>query len=346
MTGNIELTIDDQKVEVAAGSSVLEAALTNDISIPHLCHHPDLKPAGACRTCGVEIDGGRMAMSCQTPVAAGMKVRTSSPAVDHARRTTLELLISDHYTDCLACPINTDCDLLKAAAHVGISRERLERMRGPSELLPVDRSNPFFEYDPNKCIVCGICVRTCDEIVGLGVLDFVNRGYRTVIGTFGNKPFIDSVCESCGECVVRCPVSALAPKQAELPAREVQTTCVYCGVGCGIYLGVKGNRVVSARGDRQRPSNQGSLCVKGRYGYRFINHPERLATPLIKNNGRFDKASWDEALDLIAKNFTANKGEQFAAFTSAKCTNEENYLLQKFTRAVMRTNTIDHCARL
>lgn len=346
MIKEIKLTIDGQEIEAQEGQSVLDAALANDIYIPHLCHHPDLKPVGACRLCGVEIDGGRMIMSCMTPAQEGMDVQTDSPAIYQSRRIAMELLIADHHMDCLACAAANDCDLLKISAYLGIQPDRMERLRPSKKDLPIDKSNPFFQFDPNKCVVCGICVRTCDEIVGLGALGFINRGFKTVIGTFGNKPFTESICESCGECVVRCPVGALVPKKPKFASREVQTTCVYCGVGCGIYLGVAGDQIVNVRADRQRPTNEGSLCVKGRYGFNFVNHPDRLTKPLIKKNGEFFEAEWDKALELIASKFGESKGEKFAALASAKCTNEENYLIQKFTRAVMKTNTVDHCARL
>jgi formate dehydrogenase alpha subunit len=349
MTGQakeVELSIDGQVVVAAEGTSVLDAALANDIYIPHLCHHPDLKPVGACRLCGVEIDGRPMTMSCTTQVQAGMNVKTDSPAIHRARTIAMELLIADHHMDCLACAAATDCGLLRDSAYLGIEPERLERLRPSTKKLPIDASNPFFQFDPNKCVVCGICVRTCDEIVGRGALGFINRGFKTVIGTYGNKPFIDSICESCGECVVRCPVGSLAPKKPKIAAREVKTTCVYCGVGCGIYLGIAGDQIVNVRGDRERPTNKGSLCVKGRYGFGFVNHSDRLTKPLIKRNGEFVEAEWDEALDLIAGKFAEQKGARFAALASAKCTNEENYLIQKFTRAVMETNNDDHCARL
>jgi formate dehydrogenase alpha subunit len=343
--GKLKLNIDGFELTAEDGATVLEAALANDIYIPHLCHHPDLKPVGACRLCGVEVDG-RTTMSCMLPAAEGMSVRTETPEISEARRVTVELLIATHHMECLTCGVGSQCELLRIADHVGVDRERLQRSPRPAELMPIDDSNPFFRFDPNKCVVCGICIRTCDEIVGLGALGYIDRGFGSVIGTFDNQPFVDSVCESCGECVVRCPVGALAPKRVERAAREVQTTCVYCGVGCGIYLGVKGERVVSVRGDRERPTNEGSLCVKGRYGFNFINHPDRLKTPLIRQNGGFVEASWDDALDLVASRFSQSKGQRFAALASAKCTNEENYLIQKFTRAVMETNTVDHCARL
>jgi formate dehydrogenase major subunit len=346
MTRQLKLMIDGQEVFADEGISILEAALDNEIYIPHLCHHPDLKPVGACRLCGVEIDGGPMTMSCMTLVRGGIDVKTDSPVIYQARKIAMELLIADHHMDCLACAAANDCELLNISAYLGIQPDRLERLRPTTKGLPIDSSNPFFQFDPNKCVVCGICVRTCDEVVGLGALGYINRGYKTVIGTFGNKSFVESVCESCGECVTRCPVGALAAKRPQRPAREIQTTCVYCGVGCGIYMGVTGDRVVSVRGDRERPTNNGNLCVKGRYGFNFINHSDRLTTPLIKKNGTFEEATWDEALELVAKKFGGSKGEKFAALASAKCTNEENYLIQKFTRAVMGTNNVDHCARL
>jgi len=276
MTKEYKLNIDGQEIIAVDGMTVLDAALANDIYIPHLCHHPDLKPVGACRLCGVEIDDGKMTMSCLTPVQEGMDVKTDSPEIAQARKIAMELLIADHHMDCLACAAAHDCALLDTSAYLGIQPERLARLRPSDKGLPIDTSNPFFQFDPNKCVVCGICVRTCDEIVGLGALGFINRGFKTVIGTFRNKSFVDSICESCGECVVRCPVGALAPKKPKFSAREVQSTCVYCGVGCGIYLGVTGDKVVSVRADRERPTNEGSLCVKGRYGFNFINHARNL----------------------------------------------------------------------
>ncbi|MDP2859640.1 MAG: formate dehydrogenase subunit alpha, partial [Bacillota bacterium] len=230
--------------------------------------------------------------------------------------------------------------------YVGIEEERLKRLRQPTRTLPLDSSNPFFERDPNKCVLCGICVRTCDEIRGVGAIDFAFRGYATAITTFANKPLIESRCESCGECVVRCPVGALTPKNGQRPAREVKTICPYCGCGCGIYLGVRGGAIVSVRGDPDNPVNKGNLCVKGRFGHDFVNHPERLTSPLIKRDGKLVETTWEEALSLVASQLSDYGGQQFAAIASAKCTNEENYLIQKFTRAVMGTNNVDHCARL
>ena len=341
----VSISLDGVAVRAAKGSTVLDAALAAGIYIPHLCHHPDLEPVGVCRLCMVEIEG-RLTLSCRTTVAEGLVVKTSSPAVDQVRRVAAELLIVNHHGECLACAQNDRCELQRMAAHVGIDPQRLGRLRRPAFSPAVDGSNPFFTLDHNKCVLCGICVRTCEQLQGVHALDFNFRGFNTRIGTFGNRPIVESVCESCGECVVRCPVGALTPKNYVQPAREVKTVCPYCGVGCSIYLGVRGSKIVGARGDREGPANHGSLCVKGRFGHEFINHPQRLTTPLIKRDGRFVEASWDEALDLVASKFAPYRGQQFAALASAKCTNEDNYLIQKFARAVMGTNNVDHCARL
>jgi formate dehydrogenase alpha subunit len=343
----IMLTIDGKKIVADPLRTILEAATENDIYIPALCHHPDLDPSGVCRMCIVEIKGrpGQI-ISCKTQVEEGMEIFTDSDDLKHTRQTSLELLHANHSQDCTNCIKNNQCQLQKVTAFVGIDKDRFEKMRKTRLEIEEDNSNPFFNLDHNKCILCGICIRTCDEIQGVNALDYGYRGYNTVVSTFGNKPIKDSVCESCGECVVRCPVGSLYPKNTSVPSREVKTVCTYCGVGCNIFLGVRGNRVVSSRGDRDSIVNNGRLCVKGRFGYEFIHNEERLKSPLIKTNGEFRKATWDEAIDLIAKKFSSYKKEKFAALSSARITNEENYIIQKFTRAVMGTNNIDHCARL
>jgi formate dehydrogenase major subunit len=341
----VRIKIDDVVVCAKEGMTVLDAATENGIYIPHLCHHPDLVPAGVCRMCGVEING-RVVMSCLTPVSEGLEVKTDTDAVQQSRRVAMELLLVNHEGDCLACGANNQCELQKAVAYIGVREEVMKNLRRSGRVLPIDTSNPFFDFNPNLCILCGVCVRTCDEIQGVNAIDFVNRGYDTIVGSFGGWSWIESECESCGECVVRCPVGALMPRNTQVPAREIKSVCVYCGVGCNIHIGVRGNKIVRVRADRDNPVNFGSLCVKGRFGYEFINHPDRLTTPLIKKNGEFVEASWDEALDLVANKFKTTKGEKFAALCSAKCTNEDNYIVQKFTRGAMETNTIDHCARL
>lgn len=343
----INICINNKPVSVSKSQTILEAALENDIYIPHLCYHRDLLPAGMCRLCGVEIDGvGGIPMACTTLVSEGMVIRTDSEAVEKTRREVLNLILADHDLGCMTCQANTDCELQKVANYIGVDQEKLDRYHKREEKLPIDSSNPFFSYDPNKCITCGICVRTCAEIQGLQAIDYINRGYKTIIGTFGQTSWADSNCESCGECVERCPVGALTPKNQVVPAYEVQTVCSYCGVGCSFFLGVRGEKIVSVRGNPEGPANQGQLCVKGRYGFNFINHPDRLTKPLIKHDGEFIEVEWERAYDFIAERLKETQGERFATFSSARCTNEDNYVIQKFTRAVMKSNSVDHCARL
>ncbi len=343
----ININIDGRKISANKELTILEAAQENDIYIPNLCHHPDLIPSGNCRMCMVEIEGRRgQIIACKTPVEEGMVIRTESKDISLIRQTTLELIHVNHTQDCTNCSQNSTCQLQKVTAYIGVNEERLKRLRPTKPYIEKDESNPFFTLDHNKCIMCGICIRTCDEVQGVNALDYGFRGFDTVVSTYGNKPIKESVCESCGECVVRCPVGALYIKKPNIPTQEVKTVCVYCGVGCNIYLGVRGNKIISSRGDRDSIVNKGRLCVKGRFGYSFVNHPDRLKVPLIKKNGEFVESTWDEALDLIASKFKKAKGSKFAALASAKIPNEDNYVIQKFTRAVMGTNNIDHCARL
>ena len=340
----INLTINGQKVEAKRGMTVLEAAQAADIYIPTLCSDPDLEPYGACRLCIVEIEGMRgLPPACTTPAADGMVVRIETPAVNKVRQTTVELLIADHPSDCLTCPKNQQCDLQKVAAYLGITQQRF---RKTTRLLPIDSSNPFFDRDPNYCILCGKCVRICDEVLGVGAIALAFRGYASKVSTFGDGLLLDSNCVSCGECVAHCPVGALTIKDVKQPTREVATTCSYCGVGCGIYLGIRNGRVISVRGNREGV-NKGSLCVKGRFGItEFIHHSERLTTPLVRRNGELTPATWDEALDLVASKLANYSQDKVAVVSSAKCTNEDNYVIQKFARVVLGTNNVDHCARL
>ncbi|MBI4832907.1 MAG: FAD-dependent oxidoreductase [Candidatus Lindowbacteria bacterium] len=242
---------------------------------------------------------------------------------------------------CLECGCKAGhaCDLRDLATEYEIDSMTATRNL---RLYPRDLSHPFVERDPNKCITCSQCVRVCQDVQGVGALSL---GYR-VAPVGSSLSLMDTTCVSCGQCVAMCPVGALVRKKGLKPAREVKTICPYCGVGCGIYLGVRGDFVVDVRADFDNPVSRGNLCVKGQFGHEFINHPDRLKTPLIKKNGKFVEASWDEALDLIASKLPQYKGDQFAALSSARCTNEDNYVFQKFVRGVMGTNNVDHCARL
>jgi formate dehydrogenase major subunit len=381
---SVNLTINGVKVTAPSDLTVLEAALAHGIYIPHLCFHPDLKPKKSdtpvtvphvtvdqrvnnyaevefnvsdksgireserchkcdtqCRLCLVEIEGMGVTTSCNTPVQPGMVLKTDTPQIEDFRRICLKEILENHIGDCLECYKNTECKLQEAANYLGGFEKSYQIAREVAPRYDIDDSNPFFTYDPNKCILCGNCVYVCEELQGVGAIDFAFQEYESA-----DKHVIDSRCESCGECVAHCPVGALVPKGFEKPSMEVSTVCTYCGVGCGILLGVRGDRVVSARGDRDSPVNKGSLCVKGRFGWEFINHPDRLTKPLVKKEGEFVEVEWDEALDLVAEKLSGYKEDAFAAFSSARASNEDNYVFQKFTRVVMGTNNIDHCARL
>jgi formate dehydrogenase alpha subunit len=338
--------LNGQETIAKAGATILEAALANNVYIPYLCHHPDLKPVGACRLCLVEVAGRGNITACNTEVTKGMVVNTSTDEIENLRRVNVELLLANHEGNCTECSKNTQCELQKIAKYVGIDAEHLKLYNRREKPLPIDDSNPFFTLNRNKCVVCGLCIRTCQELQCIGAIDFAKRGFDTIVMPSIGKTFLDSNCESCGECVVRCPTDALAIKQCAQPTHEVKTTCPYCGCGCSILLGVRGDKVIGVRGNYEGQSNHGSLCVKGRFGYSFINHSERLTTPLIRKNGKLEPASWDEALDLITHELAKYHGDKFAFLASARCTNEDNYVMQKFTRVVMQTNNVDHCARL
>ncbi|MBZ2165179.1 formate dehydrogenase subunit alpha [Methanobacterium spitsbergense] len=341
----IKLKIDGLEVKAEKGSTILQTALNNNIYIPNLCFYQGLEPWGSCRLCMVENEEGRLITACETAVQDGMNIITENTRINRVRKLSAELLIANHEVDCLTCRKNDNCKLQEVAAYLGINRENLGSLRRQVNKISMDDSNPFFDRDLKKCILCGICVRTCSEILGVNAIDFGFRGYESKITTFADKPLIESNCVSCGECVVACPVGALVPKETLKPSREVKTVCPYCGVGCNIHLGVRGDQVINVRGDIDNSVNKGNLCVKGRYGYKFINHPDRLSKPIIKRNNTFEEVEWEQALDYVVERFSEYKSNEFAAISSARCLNEDNYAVQKFTRAVMGTNNVDNCAR-
>ncbi|HMK54105.1 MAG TPA: formate dehydrogenase subunit alpha [Methanobacteriaceae archaeon] len=341
----ITFNIDGLEIKARKGDTILQAAAKNGIYIPNLCYNSYLKPVGACRLCLVENEDGRLITSCETQVVEGMKISSTTPRVESTRKMVAQLLIANHEVDCLTCAQNNQCQLQEISSFFGIERDDIGNFRRIILDIELDESNPFFKRDLKKCVLCGICVRTCRDRLGVSAIDFGGRGYETKITTFLDQPILNSNCVSCGECVVACPVGALVPKDNSKPSREVKTTCTYCGVGCGLYLGVRGNQISSVRGDPEHPLSQGNLCVKGRYGFNFVNNPERLKKPLIKKNGKFVKVEWDEALEFAAQKLSKYKGDSFAAISSARCTNEDNYTLQKFTRVGMGTNNVDNSAR-
>lgn len=378
----VKLNIDGRMIEVAEGTTILNASRMLNIEIPTLCNHPKLTPFGGCRLCLVEVKGvPRPLTSCTTPVSEGMEVTTSTPALEDLRKTVLELILSDHPNDCMICEKAGDCTLQELAYFYGISPYNPPLLKGDKGGFLGERriyekrdGNPFIERNMEKCILCGRCVKVCDEIQGVGAIDFAYRGFKSKIC----PPFErDMDCEFCGQCVAVCPTGALTGKMWQLRGRqkdikEVDTTCAYCGTGCNITLHVRKNEVVrvTAKEDKW---NEGWLCVKGRFGYTFINSPDRLKKPLIRiapkhiadfgfrisdlnsevrnqQSAIFKEVSWDEALDYISaklKEIKEKHGpDSIAGLSSARCTTEENYLFQKFMRAAVGTNNVDHCARL
>jgi len=350
----VTLTIDGIKVTVPEGTTVLEAARQAGIAIPTLCHDPELSAPGACRLCVVEIQNMRnLPASCVTTAAEGMVVSTCSETVVEARRTILELLLANHPEDCLTCAKSGECALQDYAYQYGV---RKAGFAGERHDYPLDESNPFIVRDLNKCILCGKCVRACDEIQGRTVINFAFRGFATKVATPMDLPLGESDCVFCGSCISVCPVGALTPKQMlgtgrVWEMRKVRTICPYCGTGCTIELNVKDGKVVGITSTPEGTVNGRALCVKGRFGYNFIHHPDRLTAPLIKQpDGSFREADWDEAIALVAEKFgaikTAHGSDALAVMASARCTNEDNFLANKLARAVFGTNNIDHCARL
>lgn len=377
----ITLKIDGQKVTVRKLSTILDAARKLDIPIPTLCHHPELSPYGGCRLCIIEIKGSaKPVAACTTFAREGMEVITTSPHLENLRRTTLELILSDHPNDCMVCERSGDCKLQEYAYFYGI---RGNRFQGERRTYIKKDNNPFVERDMEKCILCGQCVRICDEIQGVGAIDFAYRGLKTKIVPPFEK---DLDCEFCGQCVAVCPTGALTGKmwahKGRQDFKEVDTVCPYCGCGCNLTLLVRRNKVIRVS-SREDTLNEGWLCPKGRFGYEFIHSPDRLTKPLIRiapkdnlsfnesptlthplakggNGGvssslltthdpRFKEVSWDEAFDYIATKLKEIKEkygpDSIGGLSSARCTNEENYLFQKFMRAVIGTNNVDHCAR-
>jgi len=348
----INLTINGRQVTVPAGTTVLKAAELCGFQIPTLCHDEELSNPGACRLCVVEIKNMRnLPASCVTAVSEGMEVQTHSPAVMEARKTILELLLANHPNDCLTCSKSGNCRLQGYAYEYGVRFKEL----GEKHQYPIDDGNPLIIRDYNKCILCGKCVRVCEEVQGRSIIDFSKRGFNTKIATAMDLPLEDSNCVFCGSCVAVCPVGALTEKKMAGQGRKwemgkVRTTCPYCGTGCTFELNVKDGQVIGVTSFPEAEVNGRALCVKGRFGTGFVHHPDRLTQPLIKKNGEFVPASWDEALSLIAEKFSAVKaesgGDSLAVLSSARCTNEENYLANKLARTVFGTNNIDHCARL
>jgi len=351
----VSISINGRRLSVPAGSTVLQAARIGGIKIPTLCDHPALAPIGACRVCLVDIKGQRaLQPACTFPVNEGMEVTTNSTQAEEARRFVLELILSDHPLDCMTCERAGGCELQDLAYEYGLKDSRFP---GEKHTYPIDATNPFYMRDYDKCIVCRRCVRACTEINGVEAIGMILRGFATKVGTPFDGTMQDSPCEFCGMCVEVCPTAALVPKQRIGQGRtweveRVATTCSYCGVGCQYYLEVKDGKIVGVSSKWDAPSNHGWTCVKGRFGWDYVHHADRLTSPLIRRqkDEPLVEASWDEALDFVASRLAQLKAEHgpdsLGVCASAKCTNEENYVMQKLARAVLGTNSVDHCARL
>ena len=369
----VSLTIDGVAVTVPEGTSVMRAAAEAGLSIPKLCATDSLEAFGSCRLCVVEIEGRRgTPASCTTPVAEGMVVHTQNAKLHKLRRGVMELYISDHPLDCLTCAANGDCELQDMAGAVGLRDVRYSATEGASianhftardtngdlnpEYLPKDESNPYFTYDPSKCIVCNRCVRACEEVQGTFALTIEGRGFDSRVSAGGPlDDFLSSDCVSCGACVQACPTATLQEKSViELgtPQRSVVTTCAYCGVGCSFKAELNGDQLVRMVPYKHGKANRGHSCVKGRFAYGYATHKDRILNPMIRDDisEPWREVSWEEALGFAAqklRGIQAKYGQKsIGVITSSRCTNEETFLVQKLARAVFGNNNTDTCARV
>ncbi len=354
--GEVRVEIDGMPATVRAGTSILRAARESGIDVPKLCATDNLKAFGSCRMCVVEVEGRKgFPASCTTPVEEGMKIRTQTSALEKLRRNVMELYISDHPLDCLTCAANGDCELQDMAGAVGL-REVRYGFDGENHLdVGVDASNPYFQFDGSKCIVCSRCVRACDEVQGTFALTIQGRGFKSKVSAGMDEGFLGSECVSCGACVQACPTATLMEKSIVdhgLPDHKVITTCAYCGVGCSFQAEMKGDQVVRMTPYKDGEANHGHSCVKGRFAWGYASHRDRVMKPMIreKTSDPWREVSWDEAIQYSAKRFKeiqAKYGRKsIGGITSSRCTNEEVYVVQKFVRTAMGNNNVDTCARV
>lgn len=351
--------IDNIPYEIKDGETILSfiKRFKGKKAVPTLCDAPNLDPFGSCRVCSVDValakDGPvKTQASCHTPVMPGSFIYPESQRIQKLRKNIIELVLTDHPLDCLTCEVNNNCELQEVAARVGVRDVRYPEGKNHLDRKK-DLSHPYMTSDMSKCINCFRCVRACDEVQGQFVLSMAGRGFDSHIVKGQETNFSLSDCVSCGACAQACPTSAISDvfeSKSIAVDKKVRTVCTYCGVGCNLDVAVKGGVIKSIQAPYDAEVNGGHTCIKGRYAFSFYNHPERLKTPLIKRNGEFVEATWDEAYDFIANELTRIKtdhGSDFiAGISSARCTNEENYLMQKFIRAVIGTNNIDSCARV
>ena len=352
----ITLSIDGVEVTVPEGTSVMRAASMIGTKVPKLCATDSLKSFGSCRMCVVEIEGRRgFPASCTTPAEAGMKVKTQTDKVADLRRNVMELYISDHPLDCLTCATNGDCELQDTAGEVGLRAVRYG-YEGENHLsAEKDQSNPYFTFDPSKCIVCSRCVRACEETQGTYALTIDGRGFNSKVAAGQDESFMDSDCVSCGACVDACPTATLSENtiiEAGKPEHSVTTTCAYCGVGCGFKAEMKGSEIVRMTPWKEGQANEGHACVKGRFAFGYATHKDRITTPMIRDSidDPWQEVSFEEAIEHAASRFKAIQKEHgrksIGAISSSRCTNEEVWLVQKMVRTGFGNNNIDTCARV
>jgi formate dehydrogenase alpha subunit len=347
----ITITLNGREVSGHPGMTILELAKESGVEIPTLCHDPQLTSIGACRVCLVEDErNNALLASCVAPIASGMVINTLSDRVIERRKTIVKLMLASHPDSCLVCDKGNRCQLRQIASDLGIGLVELQRI---PQMASIQEVNPFLERDLSKCILCAKCIRACQELVMEGAIDYFQRGFTTIPATLSNMPLENSECTFCGTCVALCPTGALMEKEKIYRGTTqtvVQTTCPFCGCGCSIGLEVKDGYVTRATPGKESSMNKGTLCVKGSYGCDFVHSPDRLLKPLVKIDGDFKELSWEEALELVGTQFQQIKGEfgadSLAVLGSSKCTNEENYLLQRFARSVLGTNNIDNGGRL
>ncbi|HMT93097.1 formate dehydrogenase subunit alpha [uncultured Thiothrix sp.] len=356
----VSFTIDGQAVSAPVGTTIIRAAAEAGIKIPKLCATEQLNAFGSCRLCLVQVEGRRgYPASCTTPVEAGMKIVTQSQKLADLRKGVMELYISDHPLDCLTCTANGNCELQDMAGVVGL-REVRYGMAGENHFdaqhaEPKDESNPYFSFEPSKCIVCSRCVRACEEVQGTFALTIGGRGFDSKVVAGANESFLGSECVSCGACVNACPTATLSEKnliQMGQAERSVTTTCAYCGVGCSFKAEVKGQQVVRMVPDKNGGANAGHACVKGRFAWGYATHPDRVTQPMIRKSihDAWQAVSWEEAVNYAASEFKRIQAQygrkSVGGITSSRCTNEETYLVQKLVRTAFGNNNVDTCARV
>ena len=373
MPDDIIINIDGVEIVTQPGKMVIEAAIDAGIYVPYLCYHPGMKPYAACRMCVVEVEGQRgYPAACTLPVADGMVVHNQIPAVDQLRRSVMEMLIAEHPNGCLTChridicgpsdvclrhvsvndrcvtcPKNERCELKDTVRYLGMNLE--SPLGYKYRNIPLEVSDPFYDRDYNLCIVCGRCVRACDELRGDDAIGFTERSGQALVGTSFGTSLLESGCEFCGACIDVCPVGALVEREHkwEKARRVERSICPHCPVGCQLNLEFNGKgELIRAVPELNSPANQGQACFKGKFGLEFVNDANRLITPLVRRNGVFEEASWEEALDHVAERLRQVNGTEFALITSPTSTNEEHYLAQKFARLVMGSNNIDHSSNI